>query len=252
MNHPDTDDLARYALDEVVGGRVQRHVETCRACSAKVRALRLGRASVVAHSSRSQERGPECLDENLIAAFVEGSADEAARAACMAHLGACSHCRSAVSSVARALSVIGVADAPMPPARRRAVRWAAPLVGLSAAAVATVIFVGRTADPVPDPTHRDATTAQAPMIISPHGPTDVVQVLRWHTLPGADRYRVTVFDELGSVVFEVSVADTVAALPANLGLVAARPYYWLVAARTAFDRWQSSALTQFSVYRAAR
>ena len=43
------------------------------------------------------------------------------------------------------------------------------------------------------------------------------------------------------------LADTVAALPDSIALVAGRTYVWLVEARIGFDRWSTSGLVEFSI-----
>jgi len=71
--------------------------------------------------------------------------------------------------------------------------------------------------------------------------------LRWLGVPGADRYRVTVFDAPGQVRYETQLAGTVALLPDTVVLVAGRPYLWKVEARTGWDRWSASELVEFSL-----
>jgi len=66
-------------------------------------------------------------------------------------------------------------------------------------------------------------------------------------VPGADRYRVTLFDASGHVLYETQLAGTVAVLPDTVVLVAGRPYLWKVAARTGWDRWSPSELVEFSL-----
>jgi hypothetical protein len=73
--------------------------------------------------------------------------------------------------------------------------------------------------------------------------------LRWTAVPGADRYRVTLFDADGRVLFETQVPDTIAALADSVSLQAGRPYFWKVEARTGFDRWTGSSLAEFRVGR---
>jgi hypothetical protein len=49
------------------------------------------------------------------------------------------------------------------------------------------------------------------------------------------------------VLYEAALSDTVAALPEDVEIEPGRPYYWMVAARTDFDRWDTSSLAEFSV-----
>jgi hypothetical protein len=71
--------------------------------------------------------------------------------------------------------------------------------------------------------------------------------LLWTAVAGADRYRVTLSDALGGVLYETQLADTVAALPDSIALVSGRSYVWMVEARTGFDRWSTSRLVEFSI-----
>jgi hypothetical protein len=74
-----------------------------------------------------------------------------------------------------------------------------------------------------------------------------VHDLRWSHVAGADRYRVTVFDATGGVVFASEASDTVVAFPDSIALVPGAAYLWKVDARTGFDRWAASALIEFSI-----
>jgi hypothetical protein len=78
------------------------------------------------------------------------------------------------------------------------------------------------------------------------------RVLRWSAVPGADRYRVNLFDSRGLSLYEAEFTDTVAALPDSIALIAGRAYLWSVDARIGWDRWSSSPLTTFSVIGAPR
>jgi hypothetical protein len=124
----------------------------------------------------------------------------------------------------------------------------------AAAALATLIFVTRAPVPPLEPVHREGLvdSGPAPVTISPDGPTRAARVMRWHSVRGADRYRVTVFDGEGTVLFETALSDTVAVIPDEVELQAGRSFYWMVAARTDFDRWDTSSLTEFSVDGAGR
>ncbi|OLD18763.1 MAG: hypothetical protein AUJ01_06985 [Acidobacteria bacterium 13_1_40CM_3_65_5] len=74
-----------------------------------------------------------------------------------------------------------------------------------------------------------------------------VNALRWSPVAGADRYRVTVFDATGGVVFVADVSDTAVAFPDSVALVPGASYLWKVNARTGFDRWAASELAEFSI-----
>jgi len=75
----------------------------------------------------------------------------------------------------------------------------------------------------------------------------LVNDLRWSHVAGADRYRVTVFDATGGVVYTAEASDTVVAFPDSVPLVPGAAYLWKVDARTGFDRWAASVLAEFRV-----
>jgi hypothetical protein len=74
-----------------------------------------------------------------------------------------------------------------------------------------------------------------------------VDDLRWSPVAGADRYRLTVFDAAGNVVYAAEVSDTVVAFPDSIVLAPGVAYLWKVDARTGFDRWAASELAEFRV-----
>jgi len=215
----------------------------------------VGVALRAASPARSRE-GAACLDDQRIAALAEGSVTGPALEAGVDHLAVCHRCRGAVSSVTRALAVGSIAREVDLPGPQTAPRWARYAVPVAAAAAVAALFFVQSESPsgTEAPLHREgqAATAPAPVAISPTGPTTTVRVLRWHAVPGADRYRITLFDELGTVLYETTLADTLAELPTQVGIEAGRSYYWIVAARTGFDRWDTSALVEFSTAGDAR
>ena len=192
---------------------------------------------------------PDCLNDDMVAALAEGSLDAAARAEAFPHLASCEWCRAAVASVAIALADPAVARevrAAEGPARRRFYRWSVP----AAAAAAVILLLSwPPATDEPGPTHRapTITAAPAPSPMSPVGAVAAAPVLRWAAVDGADRYRVTLFDGDGAVLYETELADTVAPVPGMVRLLPGRPYLWKVEARTDFDRWVGSKLVEFSI-----
>jgi len=193
--------------------------------------------------------GPDCLDEEIIAAVVDGTLDPAARGGATRHLASCARCRRAVASVIHSLDDPSVSReiAALEHGRpRRLSRVALPL----AAAAALVLFLAwpRTADD--DPSRHRAptiTSAAAPVPLAPVAAVAEARMLRWSAVPGADRYHVTLFDAAGRVRYEAQLADTTAALPDSVTLVPGQSYLWSVEARIGWDRWSSSPLTEFSV-----
>ena len=71
----------------------------------------------------------------------------------------------------------------------------------------------------------------------------------WTSVPRADRYRLTVFDRDGTVVWEAEGSDTAVALPRSILDGRGTALLWKVEARTGWDRWVASELIEFSVAR---
>jgi len=211
---------------------------------------RLDRLRGLFHTRETPIAKPECLDEHTVAALAEGSLDPGARGRALAHVATCALCRRAVASVAEALAAVPIThEIEIVEGRRRRggpiLRIAVPL-----AAAATVLlllwspaadrFPGHRGPPPPPP-------ATTPTPRSPVGAVAAVNDLRWSPVTGADRYRVTVFDATGGVVFATEASDTVVAFPDSITLVPGASYLWKVDARTGFDRWAASELTEFRV-----
>jgi putative zinc finger protein len=197
---------------------------------------------------RPEAPTPQCVGDDVLAAMAAGTLDAAERAQVLPHIAGCTHCRGAVASVARALADRAVAREVR---AASAGRWSRVLrVAVPAAAAAAVLLLVWPR-PTDDVTHRapPITAVPAPVPMSPVGVVAEVERLRWGSVPGADRYRVTLFDEAGRVLYEAEVGDTAAALPDSLILRSGARYLWKVEARVGFDRWAASGLVEFSVAR---
>ena len=192
--------------------------------------------------------GPDCLDEETIAAVVDGTVKADARNTATQHLASCARCRGAVASVTRGLADPSVAReiaAINGSGRRRVIRLVLPAV---AAAAIVILLVGpRGTDDRGRHRAPTLTSAAAPLPLAPVAAVAEARVLRWSAVPGADRYRVTLFDAGGQLLYDAQLADTVATLPDSVTLIAGKSYVWSVDARIGWDRWASSRLTEFSV-----
>jgi len=190
---------------------------------------------------------PQCLDDETIAALAEGTIDADARAAAMPHLATCARCRLAVASVARALADPAVArEIPRPTGARRRL-WRVAIPAAAAAIVVLLAMPGRNDDGAPPHRAPTITAVSSPVLMSPVGIVATAETLRWATVAGADRYRTTLFDNAGAVLFETQTADTVVALPDSVRLAPGRSYLWKVEARTGWGRWSASELIEFSI-----
>jgi anti-sigma factor RsiW len=179
------------------------------------------------------------LDPEQIAAYLDRTLSAAAYGKVEAHLVECRECRVEVLEVER---LAGSVPGPR--------RWVAvPLLAAAAAAVVLVVMLpGR---PAPEPVHREPTvqSSLAPATVAPEGSVSRLEELTWTGVVGADRYRVALFDTAGRVLWEATVSDTTALVPATVSasLDAASSYFWSVRARVAWDRWTESGLTEFQV-----
>jgi hypothetical protein len=193
---------------------------------------------------RIGERTPDCLDDDTLAALADGTLDIERRTAVMPHVADCARCRRAVASVARALADAGVAREVQALGVRTGRRWTRIAWPLAAAALLLLVLTW----PTPTPPHRGPPPdATVPVPLMPVGTVASAASLQWTAVPGADRYRVTLSEASGRLLYEVQVNDTVAVLPDSIAFVSGHSYVWLVEARTGFDRWSSSRLVEFSI-----
>jgi len=187
----------------------------------------------------------------MIAALADGSLAPELRASVLPHIASCPRCRAAVASVARAVADPAVARELSVSAGGR--RWYRIVVPLAAAAVLLLLLVSPGDDRLPG--HRGPPPpppATTPVPRSPVGAVATVHELRWSAVAGADRYRVTVFDATGGVVYAAEASDTVVAFPDSVSLTPGASYLWKVDARTSFDRWAASDLAEFRVAESRR
>ena len=212
---------------------------------------RFRHALAVAGVEAPSDPKPECLDDDLIAALAEGNLATDAREPALSHVARCPRCRSAVASVARALTDAGVAREVAALEGVRHARWlrvARVALPLAAASIVLVVSWQRTPRDV-DSQHRapTITAVPAPTPLAPVGAVAAPRRLVWSTVLGADRYRITLFDSTGVVVFEAESVDTTVALPESVALPSGRKYLWKVEARTDIGRWSASDLVEFSI-----
>jgi len=195
---------------------------------------------------RSDTVTADCPPDDVIAGLADGSLAPEQRRSVLPHVASCARCRGAVASIARALADPAVARELAPPSGRRWYRIALPL---AAAAALLLLLLSPGADDQSS-THRGSPPprpATSPVPRSPVGAVASVDDLRWSPVAGADRYRVTVFDATGSVVYAAEVSDSAVAFPDSIVLVPDKAYLWKVDARTGFDRWAASELAEFRI-----
>jgi hypothetical protein len=122
------------------------------------------------------------------------------------------------------------------------------VVGTAAAAAAVVFLL------IPrwlqyEDAHRAAvlTLSAPPEAVAPAGLVEAPIQFVWTSVPRADLYELTLFDQTGSILWQMQTRDTVAAVPDSLDLVPETSYFWKAEAQIGFDRWSESALVRFTL-----
>jgi hypothetical protein len=181
-------------------------------------------------------------DDDL-AAYLDRRLEAPERDRLESHLSWCPDCRAQLTAASAVI-------------RRRAAvrkRWAtlAPLAAAAAAIVLLVVSPEGWPGGGGAPAHRDApsTSATAPIPITPRGAVTATAALVWHRLERAERYRGTLFDASGVVIWRAETGDTVITLPDSVRLEPGATYLWRVDARVGIDRWVQSDMLQFTVAR---
>src|SRR3954451_21294703 len=109
---PTPESLVPHALSmaDVADQIIARHLEGCPMCQAQRAEIQKAAGSLqVVRSLERLTETPECLEEPLIADFVEGRLSPEARAPLIAHLLTCARCRSIVAATGRLLGDKAVA-----------------------------------------------------------------------------------------------------------------------------------------------
>jgi len=249
-NHPAPELLVPYALGAQDAATAD-HVATCPTCRSEIEQLQetAGLLRGDAVLDRRTET-PDCLDELVIADFVDGRLDAGARGRVVAHLLSCARCRSVVKATSRLAAETTVAE--QTPARRWR-RWSIPL-GLAAAAAVVLLLLPRGGGDSSSPGLREPpdTSIHGPLLIAPRGPVAGVDRLLWASVPGVERYRVRLYNDEGDVLWARETADTMLTLPNALALSPGATYFWKVEAQTEWKRWVSSDLVEFRLVAPSR
>jgi hypothetical protein len=215
-NHPAPELLVPYALG-APDAATAKHVETCPTCRSEIEQLQetAGLLRGDAVLDRRTE-GPDCLEELVIADFVDGRLDTSARGRAVAHLLSCARCRSVVKATSRLAADTTVTDQTPAPRWRR---WSIPL-GLAAAAALVLLLLPRGANDGSSGGLREPTdtSAVAPLAIAPRGSVVRVDRLVWSSVPRVERYRVRLYTDEGDVRWTKEVTTSDAA-----GLIGSSP-----------------------------
>ena len=179
------------------------------------------------------------LSPDQVAAYLDRGLAQGEGERIKSHLADCASCRAEVIAVSRLLRG---------PSSGRRMGWWLAGAGAAAAAAALLLVSPRIALSPPNVTHRGPVGAQnEPRLIAPRGAVEHSTPFIWSSVPGADRYRIVVYDPDGSPRYRQETTDTVLAVPDTLVVPRTEPYYWKVEARTGWDRWLSSDRTDFTV-----
>jgi len=167
------------------------------------------------------------LDDEDIAAFVDGGLDAEARQRAEAHLLECDQCRGVLASASRLTTI---------PAASRRGPWL--LTGGLAVAAAVVLLL---LPAPPEPEQASRLREIEPIGTATRGfiaksPADGVPVgrdtliFRWAGLGDDAAYLITLSSEAGAIVWTQRTRDTILALPDPVAaqLVNGRTYYWQV------------------------
>jgi hypothetical protein len=176
-------------------------------------------------------------DVGVLARYCDHALGPDERAQVEVHLADCAECRETIYEVRGILHT--------QPRRR----WATLVPLVAAAAVLLVVWSGRDQRPPTGPVTRDPalTTTLAPQPVAPLGSVSRVEALQWSSVPGALRYRLTVFSADGQVLWQTTATDTAVAPPDSLRWMALTPYYWQIKAETGHGRWVESELVTFTL-----
>ncbi len=179
------------------------------------------------------------LDPERIAAYVDSTLDRTFRPEVEAHLADCQRCRREVAEISRLVRTLP---------RRRSWHTIGPLAAAAVLLIALGVWQMIPNAPESDAVLREPaiTTAPAPVPLEPVGSVARVDSVFWTSVPGADRYRLTLFDDGGVVVWETEGPDTASLLPPDVPMEQGS-YFWKVEARTGFGRWVDSDLVEFTI-----
>ena len=185
------------------------------------------------------------IDAGRLAAFLDQRLTPAEHGRVLAHFAECASCRREMTSVKRVLNT----------ARKRPVIANGALAVLAAAAL-TIAFLPRlvsreTGTPLTPPSSERARQPDLTPRIEIIHPNDGATVaksrveLRWRSIGRDATYRVVVQDSAGVPVWEATIGDTVAAVPAGVRLGSAGVYFWSVDAQLIDGRTARARVHRF-------
>jgi hypothetical protein len=199
----------------------------------------------------------EVTERGLVERYLAGKLSDAEIEAFESHYLTCSRCQTELRLGAGIREILPEVreGAGTPEIRgeektghwfRRNTRWGAVAAAVAAVLVGVILVKPAGREPLP---HREGVpeTPAAPGVEAPRGEVGTVEEFRWTAVPGAELYRVTLYDDTGEVLWQAETPASSLAPPDTVGFVPAALYLWQVDARVGWDRWVSSDLVRFSV-----
>ena len=180
------------------------------------------------------------LESRDVAAYLDCTLAPSDRARVEAHAATCDACRTELIEAAHLVRT-----------QPRVRRWILPAGAVAAAAAVVLLLVSTGRGPGAGDAgayrERPVTNSVAPSAVAPRGRIVGAPRLVWTAVPRADRYRVTLFDDVGAVVWEAWTTDTTAVIPRGIRLLGGGTYLWKVEAQTGWNRFVASDLVEFTV-----
>jgi hypothetical protein len=250
----------------VAADALSDHVRDCAACQERVAELK----TRLAELARTRVAVADHLDDLAFAEVADTMHARDLDDASLEHLARCEQCSGALSEIVslvrdpfvRAeldrdgpLSIVAGGARENRSLDTRRLRGHPRRIALAAlAAAAGLLLTVRLlpwhragAEPPTVIRHATIDVARAPRLVSPLGSVSRVHALTWTSVPRADRYRVSVFDGAGQVVWEDELSDTTVTPPVGVLGRSTGELRWRVKARTSFDRWIDSEFAEFSL-----
>ncbi len=235
-------------------------------------------------TGRWRSWGLKCPGDDVLAGYLDGALDDAARTRIESHLADCAPCRSLIGDVAMMqrsdnvslpLGLKQRAFASAAPSRNRT-RWIlipAAVAGITCALVATILLRGpkvemgsistsplapliaksetpsSSGQATPNIVRRETTLESLPTLISPQeGSVTGLNklVFRWKPVAGARYYDINVVTSEGDPAWQAESKNTAARLSPNAGLKNGTYFIWITAYLTD-GRVQKSAPVSFGV-----
>lgn len=187
------------------------------------------------------------LDDDAVAAYIDGSMSDSDRRLAESHLSLCDDCRGEVVAASAAVSSA-------PKVNSRSWRSWRGVGAVAAAAVMIAVAATLTRDASDRDVVRDASAPEygarpTVTVVNPSDGTRLSDERRfvWRGVADGTSYRFTIGDSSAQPIYSITVQDTSAVIPASVQLVSGRQYFWYVDAIRPDGMTASSGLKSFTV-----